>query len=112
MLATGYKYFTTEDCDILLNRILQNYYCFVVQYSIKVAIAAFSELLTLFTLPFIANRFTILFVFTISLVESQSKDYFSKNPITQEERDYDISLQTIKNAVTELDELDYFKKKI
>lgn len=76
------------------------------------AIAAFSELLALYTLPFVANRFVILLDATISLLESQSKNVLNKNPITQEERDYDISLQTIKNPILELNEVDHFKKKI
>lgn len=73
ILTVGNKAFTNEDCDILLNRVLQNHYCFVVQYSIKVAIIAFSELLGLYGLPFISNRFTYLLDTTITLLEAYEK---------------------------------------
>lgn len=108
----GSKFFRNEDCEVLLTRILQNYYCFVVKYSIKIVIIAFSELLCQYSLPFVSNRFALLLDSTVTLLEShEKKELFNKNPMSEEERDYDICLQTTKNAITDLDETDYFKKK-
>lgn len=98
--------FSPEDCDILLNRILQNFYCFVVKYSIKLAIVSFSYLLTQFHLPFIFNRFTLLLDTTLTLLESHDKkEVFNRNALTDEERDYDVLLDTIKNWMVNADEV-------
>lgn len=79
----GHKHFSPEDCDILLNKVIQNHYCFVVRYSNKLVVIALSELLTMLHLPFIVNRFTYLLDTIVTLLETQqNKELFERDPMT------------------------------
>ena len=66
----GNKFLSPEDIDLLLNQVLQNYNCFTVQYSIKVAIVSFAELISSSQQPYITNRLPYLLDTLLCLMET------------------------------------------
>lgn len=68
IVMLGHKSFSNDDNDLILNKVLLNHDCFVVKYSIKMAIIALSEIMTYYHLPFVINRFALLFDTVITLL--------------------------------------------
>jgi len=74
------------------------------------AVIALSEILTFYQLPFVSNRFTLLLDTVISMLEINQKiGKLDKNPITDEEKDYDAAVLTVTNMVVNMDEIEHFK---
>ena len=71
-----------------------------VQYSPKVLITAFTQMLMLYNVPFIARRYTQILDLTVTLLQflSQNKsNYFSKEEDNDGEAEYSNSLILLKN---------------
>ena len=104
VLMVGNQFLSPEDIDLLLNQVLQNYNCFTVQYSIKVAIISFAELMSSSQQPYITNRLPYLLDTVLCLMEAyiDKNELFQKDAVTDEEKDYHASLSTLLNTITKL----------
>lgn len=70
VLVFANKFFTDEENDILLTRVLSNIKSFnLMQYSPKVAIAGLSQLLVLNDRPFIKRRFSQILDITVTMLQ-------------------------------------------
>lgn len=114
VVMIGSKFLTPEENDLLLNRVLQNYNCFTVQYSSKVAIVSLAEIFSQCHQPYVINRFTYLLDTILVLLENYERkdDLFGTSEITEEEKDYSNSLETIKNSIKEMNEIEHVKSKL
>ena len=105
-LVYSWKCFSEEENEILFNRILQTIAVFQnVQYSPKVLITAFTQMLMMYEVPFINRRFVQILDLTISLLEflSQNKtSYFAKEE-DSDEIEYSNSLILLKNDMKSMD---------
>ena len=69
IMMVGNKFLSPEECDLILNRVLQNYNCFTVAYSIKVAIVSLAEIIQYSQQPYVANRLPYLLDTLLCLME-------------------------------------------
>lgn len=106
VVMLGHKSFSNEDNDVLLQKVLQNHYCFVVKYSTKMAIIALSEIMTFYQLSFVSSKLPHLVGTILGMIETNEKiGVLDKSPITEEEKDYDAAVATVSNMIVNMDEI-------
>ena len=100
----GNKFLSPGDIDLLLNQVLQNYNCFTVKYSVKVAIISLAELMSYSQQPYIVNRLPYLLDTLLCLMQT----YIDQAELFEN----DVDINAVRFFVESINNNDIVSRKI